>query len=112
MSTCGEWGTLATINVKSYAAYELIAQRIKGLGGEPVADLHTLPQPQTPADRDAHAAQHCRAGQAGGGGRHSNRQAARGHAPLSSARPNGVAHRRDARILSAGRGPASFPPRR
>ena len=48
MSTCGEWGTLATVNVKSYAAYELIAQRIKGLGGEPVADSHTLPQPQTP----------------------------------------------------------------
>ena len=48
MTTCGEWGALATINVKSYAAYEQIAQRIKGLGGEPAADSHTLPQPQSP----------------------------------------------------------------
>ena len=48
MSTCGEWGVLATVNVKPYAAYERIAQRIKSLGGEPAADSHTLPQPQAP----------------------------------------------------------------
>jgi hypothetical protein len=35
MTTCGEWGALATINVKAYAAYERIAERIKNLGGYP-----------------------------------------------------------------------------
>jgi hypothetical protein len=48
MSTCGEWGTLATINVKAYAAYERIAARIRAAGGDPGEDTRTLPLPPGP----------------------------------------------------------------
>jgi hypothetical protein len=43
MTTCGEWGTLATINVKAYAAYERLASQIKSLGGDPGAISSGLP---------------------------------------------------------------------
>jgi hypothetical protein len=43
MTTCGEWGTLATINVKAYAAFERLAAQIKSLGGDPGPITGALP---------------------------------------------------------------------
>ncbi len=48
ISTRGEWGALATINVKAYAAYRRIAARIRALGGDPGADERALPEPTMP----------------------------------------------------------------
>jgi hypothetical protein len=42
MTTCGEWGTLATINVKAWAAYRRIAQRIRQAGGDPGPEDRSL----------------------------------------------------------------------
>ena len=48
MTTAGEWGALATINVKAYAAYERLAAQIKGLGGDPGASTSPLPMTVAP----------------------------------------------------------------
>ena len=48
MTTCGEWGALATINVKAWAAYERLAARIKSLGGDPGPMSRALPESGTP----------------------------------------------------------------
>ncbi|MCX6359631.1 MAG: hypothetical protein NT029_07500 [Armatimonadetes bacterium] len=56
ISTRGEWGALATINVKAYAAYRRIAARLRAAGGDPGLEERGLPEPavariqmQTPA---------------------------------------------------------------
>jgi hypothetical protein len=56
ISTRGEWGALATINVKAYAAYRRIVVRLRAVGGDPGPEERALPasvvariQMQTPA---------------------------------------------------------------
>jgi hypothetical protein len=48
MTTCGEWGALATINVKAWAVYERLASQIKSLGGDPGAMSSSLPTTDAP----------------------------------------------------------------
>lgn len=48
MTTCGEWGALATINVKAYAAYLQIAARLKAAGGDPGPLTVPMPMPPNP----------------------------------------------------------------